>query len=370
MSATKTTEKTAGDHAASAATPPTTPAIPLAVPVAAVAPAEPSATPATGTASPGAATSPKPNLAALANAARPLPSADAATAAAPTVSTIPAATGGVSASARASAPAYVPAAHGRPDTALHVGLASMRVDAGGAGTAPPGKSSVAANPTQSPSERAAAPPLDIAAKPSAANVPSPALPLAFPAAIHQTSAPAAAGETTVPSPSSATAQLAAAMVGVGPIPAGEAGGGKGTRVTIAMAPPAIGMVTMQIDRNADGTAVVAVGATHPATLDQLQNDRSALEQMLTQAGVPADHRTISFRLDTPSPASGNGIGSAQSGFSGGYGFGGQQRDAQAGHLPTAADYSGGLAYARPDIAAPLSAAPAILLRRFGVNVIA
>lgn len=249
----------------------------------------------------------------------------------------------------------------------------MRVDAGGAGTAPPGKSNVAANPTQSPSERAAAPALDIAAKPSAANVPSPSLPLAFPAAIHQTSAPAA-GETTVPtaptSPSSATAQLAAAMVGVGPIPAGEAGGGKGTRVTIAMAPPAIGMVTMQIDRNADGTAVVAVGATHPATLDQLQNDRSALEQMLTQAGVPTDHRTISFRLDTPSPASGNGMGSAQSGFSGGYGFGGQQRGAQAGHLPTAADYPGGLAYARPDRAAPLSAAPAILLRRFGVNVIA
>ncbi|MGC9269745.1 flagellar hook-length control protein FliK [Acidiphilium sp.] len=185
-------------------------------------------------------------------------------------------------------------------------------------------------------------------------------------------------------PAPATTQLTAAMVAAGAIPVTSAGASGGTRLTIAMAPPAIGMVTIQIDRNENGQSVIAVGATHPSTLDALQNDHAALQQMLTQAGVPLDQRTLSFHLEpvrsdsgSQTPA-GSGIG-AGDGLSGGSGSGfgregGQQSDGQSAGQTTrgAAD-----AYNRhgqvdeiatiPESVIASASAP---MRRFGVNVMA
>lgn len=168
------------------------------------------------------------------------------------------------------------------------------------------------------------------------------------------------------------------MVGIGPVPAT----GTGNRLTIAMAPPAIGMVTVQIDRNPDGSSVIAVGATHAATLDQLRNDRSSLDQMLTQAGVPVDQRTVVFHLDVAKAdtvGSGQaGVGTGQAGF-GGFGAGG---GGQGGSYSGSSQHGGGgFAYARTgfspsgmlDTTVNLadSALPSpIAMRRFGVNVMA
>jgi hypothetical protein len=130
--------------------------------------------------------------------------------------------------------------------------------------------------------------------------------------------------------SAATAQVAAVLVGTGPIPAGDAGSAGGSRLTIVMAPPAIGAVTVQIDTIATGGAAVSIGATHPATLAALQGDHAALAQMLTQAGVAVDHRSVSFHLEpvhqdaTGAGAGGgaawSGMGQGGSGQAGGQGF--------------------------------------------------
>lgn len=174
----------------------------------------------------------------------------------------------------------------------------------------------------------------------------------------------------------AVAQLSAAMIGVGPSPVTDAGVAGGTRLTIAMAPPAIGMVSIQIDNGANGTSVIAVGATHPATLASLQNDHAALEQMLTQAGIPIDHRTITFHLE-PVRSDTNAAASPaafEQGGLGGQGQGGQQSGNQGGsHVGRGLSQ----AYDRRDPAAELAASAQpiavpkpLLMRRFGVNMMA
>jgi len=115
--------------------------------------------------------------------------------------------------------------------------------------------------------------------------------------------------------SAAATQVAAALVGSGPIPADASGATGGTRLTIMMAPPAIGTVTVQIDTMAAGGTAVSIGATHPATLAALQTDHSALDQMLTQAGVALDHRSVSFHLEpVRQDASGSGTGGSGGSF--------------------------------------------------------
>lgn len=202
------------------------------------------------------------------------------------------------------------------------------------------------------------------------------------AAVLPAGAPATASQGAVPSsPSTPATQLAAALVNVGSLPAGERGQGgvQGTRLTIALAPPAIGTVTLQIDRNADGSSVVTIGASHATTLDQLQNDRLGLEQMLTQAGVPVDHRAVSFHLVAPhaetavSPQTAGGGGAAAFGFgTGAGGQGGSQPRAGGGGAPAGASTAGMRADGTDgEIVAPRSDIPLPVpsgLRRFGVNV--
>lgn len=92
---------------------------------------------------------------------------------------------------------------------------------------------------------------------------------------------------------SAAAQAVGALVGVEPQQNGV------TRLTISMAPPAIGSVTVHIDQAASGNATITVTATHPATLAALQNDHAALTQALTAAGIGPQHQTMSFHMDAP-----------------------------------------------------------------------
>lgn len=230
----------------------------------------------------------------------------------------------------------------------------------------------------------------ISANSTVASEGQPAAPLAMPAAMVNVSSAAVpaltgAGSTngaaSGTSSNSVSGQIAAALVGVSQIqpPQGSASATPGTRLTIALAPPAIGTVTLQIDRHADGSSTVAIGASHTDTLQQLQNDRNTLDQVLTQAGLPATHRTVTFDLIAPrADVSGSqqaGIGAGANGFGGGFAFagsgsnGGSSGSPGSGRLPV---------YVRSPVAAAgiasaaeaVSSLPAVTLHRFGVNVVA
>lgn len=195
--------------------------------------------------------------------------------------------------------------------------------------------------------------------------------------------------TTLPTPVAAPAgqgaavQIAAVMVGADAIPiaANQALSASGIRLTIAMAPPAIGMVTVQIDRHADGKAVIAVTATHPATLIALQNDHMALERALTQAGISMEHRSIAFHLDAAradtNPSSGQdttgqnngGQGNAgQLGMSSGQD--GRRSRSEPSHGTAFACPSGDASGERPAAADNALPQRPIRMRRFGLNVMA
>lgn len=199
----------------------------------------------------------------------------------------------------------------------------------------------------------------------------------------QTGGATASGAAASASPASASSQISAALVNVSKLDAshGAAGAASGTRLTIALAPPAIGTVTLQIDRHADGSSSVAIGASHAQTLLDLRNDHTTLDQVLTQAGLPAANRSISFNLIEPRASTAS---QPQPGFGGGFGFsGGAPQGGSAGG--SGGGSGGGSArnaapvYQVPAIAAgtpttsvaeAVGLPPTVTLRRFGVNVMA
>ena len=127
-----------------------------------------------------------------------------------------------------------------------------------------------------------------------------------------------------------------------------------------MTPPDLGNVTIRIDRLPDGSASIAVSATHAATLANLHGDRPALEQALTQAGIPLQHRTMEFRLETASTSSGAGFASSNN-AAGSDASSQQGRQAPSRGTPLAIPLP--VTLAEPEFAA---SAP----RRFGVNLTA
>ncbi len=164
---------------------------------------------------------------------------------------------------------------------------------------------------------------------------------------------AAASSATAPaSPaalSSAAHQAAAAMVSIG------AGPDPGTqRLTIAMTPSALGHVTIRIDRLPDGSAAIAVSATHAATLAALHGDRPMLEQALTQAGVPLQHRSLEFRLESFPAAGGAGF-MAQNGATNGNASGQGRQPSSRGTF-----FANPVPVAGPELTLPV-------MRRFGIN---
>lgn len=108
---------------------------------------------------------------------------------------------------------------------------------------------------------------------------------------------AAAPSAAAPTPTQATgpnpinAQVSAALVASGPLSADGS-----HQLTIALAPPAIGPVTVAINRRADGTASIAISAVDPVTLSALRNDHAGITEALAQAGIAAHESGISFQL--------------------------------------------------------------------------
>jgi flagellar hook-length control protein FliK len=88
---------------------------------------------------------------------------------------------------------------------------------------------------------------------------------------------------------SAHDQLASAMVGF-------AGNSDGIQtVTVRLQPPELGQVVVRIDRIEGGSAHVDFTAEKPDTLQLLQHDEPRLQQLLDQAGIPGNGRTVSFQ---------------------------------------------------------------------------
>lgn len=192
-------------------------------------------------------------------------------------------------------------------------------------------------------------------------------------AVGPTSTAGGSQATSLASTSSASGQISTALFGVGQI-SGNGTPGQGTRLTIALAPPAIGTVTLQIDRNSDGSSSVGIGATHLATLDQLQSDRSALEQMLTQAGIPPTHRTITFNILNSHGDGGSalplGAGSAGAGHFAGGGQASAQSQGGNGAAPRYVPPANADQSAMPRSMESIQLPRITSLRRFGVNVMA
>ena len=218
------------------------------------------------------------------------------------------------------------------------------------------RSFAVALPAAQPASQATAPGIDgfgLAASSSG----SPSVRAAEQAAFSQTDTRAdATTATTTASPAAQQAAAAMISLGAGPDPGTQ-------RLTIAMTPLELGHVIVQIDRLADGSASVAVSATHASTLAALHNDRPALEQALTQAGVSVSHRTIEFRLETPASSGSAQYGSAGSSASMGGGTMSGQQGRQASARSTSFAGAASTATADADSSAPT-------MRRFGINLTA
>ena len=120
---------------------------------------------------------------------------------------------------------------------------------------------------------------------------NPASPVAVVSAGTTAIPPAALPVANAPLAHPVSAQVAAALVASGPVqPDGS------HHLTIALAPPAIGPVTVAIERAADGTSRIAVSAVDPVTLSALRNDHAGLTEALAQAGITAHEAGISFHL--------------------------------------------------------------------------
>ena len=70
-------------------------------------------------------------------------------------------------------------------------------------------------------------------------------------------------------------------------------------VTIRLQPAELGEVRIRIDRTTEGAAHVDITAERSDTLSLLQRDEPKLQQVLDQAGVPSNGRSVSFQVGTP-----------------------------------------------------------------------
>ncbi len=115
-----------------------------------------------------------------------------------------------------------------------------------------------------------------------------------PAAVHP--APAAPGE-----------QLAPALLTLGKTPDGN------QQMTVRLQPDQLGMVQIRIERAPSGSTQVTITAEQPDTLQALQHDQPRLHQMLSEAGIPAAGRSITFHAAQPVQASAAGNPAGQGG---------------------------------------------------------
>ena len=109
------------------------------------------------------------------------------------------------------------------------------------------------------------------------------MPTLSPATAPEARAPAPAAPPTTPA-----RQVAPVLVSVA-IAGGTA------RLSLTLEPAELGRVEISIERQGD-TAEVRVQAERPETLALLQRDQRELDRTLTQAGIGADGRSLSFSL--------------------------------------------------------------------------
>jgi Meckel syndrome type 1 protein len=110
-----------------------------------------------------------------------------------------------------------------------------------------------------------------------------------------TAAPAPPPEATpaetprAPPPSAPARQVLPAVVAVAI--------GGGGRITVTLEPGELGRVEISIERSAEAPQVVIL-AERPETLALLQRDQRELDRALTQAGLQAEGRALSFGLSS------------------------------------------------------------------------
>jgi flagellar hook-length control protein FliK len=78
-------------------------------------------------------------------------------------------------------------------------------------------------------------------------------------------------------------------------------GGSATTITLHLAPPALGNVTIRISAPGGATPVVTITTSHPEAADALATARPTLEASLLRAGLPAETRVIVEPPNTPPP---------------------------------------------------------------------
>ena len=158
------------------------------------------------------------------------------------------------------------------------------------------------------------------------------------------------------------AQLGAAFVS---LPAARAGAAQ--TLVIRLDPLELGRVQIRVERGGDGPAQVSLAVERTDTLLLLMQDRPRLDQVLTQAGVPPEGRTLTFSLGDPQ-LGGGAAGGAGDGHAGrGHGqpeHGGQRH---AGAAPSNGAPWAGAAW---DGAPSGAAVQARAWRRAGIDITA
>jgi hypothetical protein len=163
---------------------------------------------------------------------------------------------------------------------------------------------------------------------------------ALPPAQPDSSEPAAAPRAAPRDADPTLRQLVGPIGALANLPAGSTP----RTVTVALHPVELGRVELTVEKRHDGKLAIGVAAERPETLLLLRADQAALDRALTQAGLPADNRSISFDLA--------GGGAQQQGGTGTFGDprGGREARAQHGTGAAAADI--------PPSPAPSDARPA------------
>ena len=129
-------------------------------------------------------------------------------------------------------------------------------------------------------------------------------PVALAGAPSASPATAASGSGASPAPGAAAAsatinQVANALVQLGqPVVAART-----NTLTLHLAPPALGDVTIRISARHGAAAVVTITASHQASAEALATARPSLEASLLRAGLPADTRVI---VHSPNPGPSGG----------------------------------------------------------------
>jgi len=131
-------------------------------------------------------------------------------------------------------------------------------------------------------------------------------------------------------------QIAAALP-----PASQINAPANSALHVSLTPATLGVITLQISQHASGATAVTISASQPETLAALKHDGPNLNQILTNAGVPAADRQIDFKtIPVAATPTSTGLGSA----------GGQSADRHSADAQSADAQSGGAQFANGQFA--------------------